>query len=153
MTPRLSLIAPPVASAVALGEAKQHLRVTHHDEDAYITSLIDVATADIEKALGDHKLINQTWRATFVGSVPAYWSPPYRPVQVLHTSVATMDGYTVDFTVGYGAPDDVPAPILHAVLMVVGHLYANREVVSATPMHEVPFAVGALLSKYRTQYV
>lgn len=38
----------PVAEPVTLAEAKAHLRVTHSDDDAYITRLISAARAHIE---------------------------------------------------------------------------------------------------------
>jgi uncharacterized phiE125 gp8 family phage protein len=56
----------------------------------------------------------------------------------------------VRYTAGYGdASDDVPAPIRHAVLLMVSELYENREPTTDKPRTEVPFAVAALLSTYR----
>lgn len=42
-----------------------------------------------------------------------------------------------------------PAPIRHAVLMMVSELYENREASSDVKRAELPFAVEALLSTYR----
>jgi uncharacterized phiE125 gp8 family phage protein len=56
----------------------------------------------------------------------------------------------VRYTAGYGdASDDVPAPIRHAVLLMVSELYENREPTTDRPRTELPFAVAALLSTYR----
>lgn len=58
---------------------------------------------------------------------------------------------TVRAIVGYGSnPGDVPQPLRHAILMLAGHWYENREtvVVGQAPA-EVPFAVEALISPYR----
>ena len=64
------------------------------------------------------------------------------------------DAVTVTMTVGYGAaPEDVPAPIRSAILLMVGDLYRNRETTgqgSAT-LGTIPMSttVEALLAPYR----
>lgn len=55
----------------------------------------------------------------------------------------------IRYTAGYGGPEDVPAPIRHAVLMMVSELYENREAAGDAPRTELPFAVTALLSTFR----
>lgn len=65
----------------------------------------------------------------------------------------------VRYWAGYGRrdPDDttkwvaeVPAPIIQAILLLVGHWYANREtVVTGTIATSLPLAAEALLSPYR----
>ncbi len=42
-----------------------------------------------------------------------------------------------------------PAPIRHAILLMVSQLYENREAASETAQVELPFAVTSLLSTYR----
>jgi uncharacterized phiE125 gp8 family phage protein len=42
-----------------------------------------------------------------------------------------------------------PAPIRHAILLMVSELYENREAASDRPRTELPFAVTALLSTFR----
>lgn len=60
----------------------------------------------------------------------------------------------VTFVSGYGDdPADVPADLRAAALLLVGHLYSNREAVvgttgSVTPL-ELPLGVEAILSRYR----
>ena len=60
---RLALVTAPASTAVSLVEAKRQLRITHSDDDAYITTLISAATAFVE---GPHGagicLTPQTWR-------------------------------------------------------------------------------------------
>jgi uncharacterized phiE125 gp8 family phage protein len=51
-------------------------------------------------------------------------------------------------TVGYGTADDVPATIKAAILMMIGHLYTNREAVSDVPMGTVPLGVTAMLQPF-----
>ncbi|HYJ44090.1 MAG TPA: head-tail connector protein [Xanthobacteraceae bacterium] len=59
-------------------------------------------------------------------------------------TVARDDAVTVEFVAG-DAPAAVPAPIRQAMLLLVGHWYAQREAVAAGTYAEVPYAVHALL--------
>jgi uncharacterized phiE125 gp8 family phage protein len=58
------------------------------------------------------------------------------------------DAFRVTAVVGYGDASAVPQPIKQAILLMVGHLYANREAVGES-MTAVPMAVDALLAPYR----
>ena len=62
---------------------------------------------------------------------------------------AVADAVGVEFTCGYGAPEDVPEPIRRAVLLLVGTLYANRETVAPTAMQGVPHTAEWLLGPFR----
>ncbi len=56
----------------------------------------------------------------------------------------------IEFTAGYGVAAAVPASIKQAMLLLIGHLYENREATAAgQTITEVPFAVKALLSPLR----
>ena len=56
----------------------------------------------------------------------------------------------VDFTVGYGATSAaVPESIRHAMLLLIGHWYMNREAVSVGSLNEVPYGVELLLNPYK----
>lgn len=57
----------------------------------------------------------------------------------------------VIFTAGFGAAAAVPKPIKQAILLIVGHLYVNRETVSELSLKEVPMAAKYLLAPYRFQ--
>jgi uncharacterized phiE125 gp8 family phage protein len=59
------------------------------------------------------------------------------------------DAVQVDFTCGYGAPEDVPVAVKHAVLLVVGTLYANRETVAPVAMTAIPHSAEWLLGPFR----
>lgn len=44
---------------------------------------------------------------------------------------------------------EFPAPLKHAVMMLAGHWYNQRESVSTVQMHEAPDALQALVKPYR----
>ena len=55
-------------------------------------------------------------------------------------------------TLGYGmAESSIPAPIRSAALLMIGHLYQNREAVTGygAALQETPMGVEALLAPYR----
>ncbi len=56
----LILTSPPATEPVSLAEAKLHLRVTHADDDTYISTLIIAARRQIEARTG-LRLITQGW--------------------------------------------------------------------------------------------
>lgn len=61
-----------------------------------------------------------------------------------------LSGIEIDFTAGYGAPADVPAPICQAIRMLVAHWFETREpVVMGAPAIELPSTVARLIAPYR----
>lgn len=62
----------------------------------------------------------------------------------------TINAVRIRFTAGYGdAAADVPAPIRQAMLLLIGHLYENREEVLVGPGGSMlPMGAEALLSPY-----
>lgn len=59
------------------------------------------------------------------------------------------DAVTVRFVAGYGDPEDVPAAIKQAMLLLLGHWFENREaVVTGTIATELPQSAEALLTQY-----
>lgn len=91
---------------VTLEALKQHLRVEYTADDAYLTTLIDVAEASIGNTLGKPL-------ANFV-----------------------TDG-------------QLPAPLVHAIKLLCGDLYNNRESVAFAAPHEVPHSLDYLLQPYK----
>jgi len=60
------------------------------------------------------------------------------------------DAVQVEYVAGFGdAASDVPSPIRHAMLLLIGTWYAQRESISAEELREVPNAVQFLLSPHR----
>jgi uncharacterized phiE125 gp8 family phage protein len=62
-----------------------------------------------------------------------------------------LNAVEIAFTAGYGdGPDDVPAPIRHALTLLVAHWFERREpVVLGFAPQEVPATVAGLLLPYR----
>lgn len=73
-----------------------------------------------------------------------------KPDQVWPGSYHREDAVSVTYVAGYGNADAVPAPIKAAILLIVGHLYENREASTVGVSAELlPMAVDALLAPYR----
>ncbi len=62
----------------------------------------------------------------------------------------SANGIEIAVTAGYGdTPDQVPAPIRQAMLMLVAHWYEQREPVAFDRPDELPHGVADLLKPYR----
>jgi uncharacterized phiE125 gp8 family phage protein len=73
------------------------------------------------------------------------------PVSTWPDTSDVPNAVRLTYTAGYGDEiRDVPDAIRHAILLLVGHWYENREAVAvgATPA-EVPMAVDALIAPFR----
>lgn len=65
------------------------------------------------------------------------------------TTLRNASGVCITYVAGYGAAADVPEAVKHAIKLLVGHLYENREAVvvgSGLTVTTVPDTVEALLS-------
>jgi hypothetical protein len=56
---------------------------------------------------------------------------------------------TITFKAGLWDDNSVPASIKHAILLLVGHWYANREAVTENKLTTLPLAVDALLERWK----
>ena len=66
------------------------------------------------------------------------------------TADTREDAIKITYTAGYGAASDVPAGIKHALLMLIGHWYENREaVVIGTITATTPMAFAVLIGNER----
>jgi len=85
MQPHSSLVrsVAPSVRPISLSEAKDHCRVSHTDDDAYIDQLIDVAVASVDgKGKSGRALITQTWQQS-VGQEPGAVRALMTPFQSL----------------------------------------------------------------------
>lgn len=55
---------------------------------------------------------------------------------------------TIVYVCGYGSASNVPAPLRSALLLILGHLYENRQQVISGQAMEIPFGAQALMSSY-----
>ncbi|WP_426315679.1 head-tail connector protein [Methylobacterium fujisawaense] len=154
----VTVVTPP-APIVTLDDAKAHLRVDHSDEDALIAGLVEVATAWLDGPDGwlGRSLGEQVLEADF----PADCDPddrvyPCPPAIGLLDEMPDPESGTVKvrWRAGYPTVDGrstVPAPIRHAILLMVGHLYGSRDAVTTTAAQpaQLPLGVEALLAPYR----
>lgn len=58
-------------------------------------------------------------------------------------------GIRIQFVAGYGLAADVPQTTRQAMLLLIGHLYENREAGAERALSEIPFGVKALLDLNR----
>ena len=159
---------PPAVYPISIEEARAHLRVISTDEDSYISSLIPAATRYCEQyqrrayAQRDIIFINDN----FVSP----WRLPLAPVSAIKTifvgdvtlgetdfsidglgrvrifsNVCAGEEVKITATCGYADIADTPTPVKQAILLLVGHLYSNREAVDDQKMAVLPFGVKELL--------
>ncbi|QDK32676.1 head-tail connector protein [Sphingomonas sp. IC081] len=173
---RLKRLDAPTSTVVSLSEARDHLRVSHSLDDAYIERLIAAATAVIEGPNGAGIPLQPTKWVLTMDCLPRHFDIDLCPVMsveriTLGGEIVSKLAYRVDldstparvevafpsvrrelgnvkveFTAGFTA---IPADLRHAVLMLISHFYENREAVSAADLKDVPFAVSSIISRYR----
>jgi len=164
---------------VTLALAKQQCRVLHYDEDAIIAQYVTASAAMVEKMSGTlltRRAVTQEFDL-FTTRLPLFWGPDADGVTVAYTDTddaaqtitdarivkdwlyAGADGWpaiaensvvSVTYTAGWAT---VPADLMSAQLLLVGHWFANREAVTDKPLSEVPLAVDALVQPYRKIFV
>lgn len=60
--------------------------------------------------------------------------------------------FRITFTAGYGGPEDVPAPIRQAALLLLGAFYENREAdITGTMITALPHGVDMLIAPWRVR--
>ncbi len=79
----LTLITAPTVSPITLQQAKDHLRISHSDDDAKVQLCIDAATAyvDGEDGFLGRCLVTQTWELTIDEFPEAEIKIPLPPLQ------------------------------------------------------------------------
>lgn len=187
------LLTPPSETPVSLAEAKAHCRVTHSDDDTYITGLIGAAVGHLDGRAGilGRCIMEQEWVFPFpkwpatgklVVDIPdvteaavtyfdedgAEQTVPDSVYlverDVRGTAIWLMSGFTwpalhadrpapVQVTVTAKILANAPAlqAIRHAMLLMIGHWYENREAVMVGQLdtRTLPLAVDRLLAPLR----
>lgn len=175
---------------MSLQEAKRHVRAEDFaDDDAYLQSLIDTATAYVdgpEPAWLGRSIAQQGWQLLLDRFPCGAIRLPLPPLQeVTSVEYVDLDGVTqtlagfrefgvdslnsdgivlpafdtewpsarnepeavrISFTAGYSS---VPKAVKHAILLLVGEWYENREDASELKLTEIPTAACSLLMPLR----
>lgn len=106
-------------------------KIEFQDPDGVATELI---LAD-----GDFRLVN--------GSTP-YVAPPFN--DSWPSIYSGRNAATIVYLAGYGGTaGELPSDLEAAVLMMVGHLYMNREAVTDDMTNEAPLGVRTICDRYR----
>lgn len=120
------------------------LRLPLPDVDPDSVEITYMDQDDVERTLpaGQYEMIEDA-RSSAVVFRTAFTSP-----SLVSDRVAPV---TVAFDAGYGDPEDVPAALKQAILLIVGDLYENREntVVGDVRVTEMPIAVNRLIAPFR----
>lgn len=108
-------------------------------------------------AVGDVKYDDSSGSEQTFSSSKVYSDTARQPGQINFRDVPSLQDYNltpirVEFTAGY-APADIPAPIISAIKLIVGHLYDMRtdEVVGTITMR-VKLGTDALLNSHRIMH-
>lgn len=110
--------------------------VTYTDSDSVTATLdTDYYTADVINEFRPAVVLNYNY------SWPVVTMHPVNPVKIT-------------FTAGYGASaENVPEPLRQAMLLLIAHLYENREPynisISGNSVVPIPWSVDALMAPYR----
>jgi phage conserved hypothetical protein, phiE125 gp8 family len=67
------------------------------------------------------------------------------------TSTRNANAYQVLYVAGYGNASAVPMPIKHAIKLLAGHFYENRDAVTSLSVNAIPYTIGANLQGYKVQ--
>lgn len=101
---------------------------------------------------GTESTVDSGGYITDIDNEPGRVTPAYGEVWPT-TTLYPIAGIRVRFVSGYGLTEaDVPAPLRQAMLLLIGHLYENREEVTAQPgivVAKLPWAVEQLIAPYR----
>jgi len=175
-----------VGAAITVAQAKEHLRITHSDDDTYIEALT-LATSEwceefqrrvyVQREIVDYydrfDMIIRPRKSPLVsvtsiqyydsnGDLQTVDAADYR-VDIISQPGRITEAYNaywpdtrdmtnaviVTYEAGYAARADIPEEIKHAVKLMIGHLYENRESVTSLSMVELPTGLKTLLSMKR----
>lgn len=179
------IITEPAVEPVTLEQVKNHSRITHVEDDSWLSMAMIVARQYVEKTC-ELSLITQTRRMTFRKFDEPYIKLSYGPtisitsiqyydqtnsLQTLASYQATLesnpclivpgvgqrwpstnpdrlDAVRVTYVAGFGDPEQVPAALRQAILLLTDHWYNNRGAFEIGSNSSIPFGVDNLLSLF-----
>lgn len=113
---------------------------------APIISIDSVTYYDVNNAL-------QTLSPTLY-ETDIYGNPARFRLKSIPNVYDRMGALIVNFVCGYTNAAAVPQAIKQAMLLIIGHLYENRQdVVTGTQVNEIPMASRYLLEPYRNNFI
>lgn len=108
-------------------------------------------------AVGDVKYDDSSGNEQTFNSSNVYSDTARQPGQISFQDVPSLQDYNltpirIEFTAGY-APADIPAPIISAIKLIVGHLYDMRtDEVTGTVTTRIKLGTDAILNSYRIMH-
>lgn len=145
----LRLIAPPTQEPVTVEAVKTYLRVDNEEENGTLENLVKAAREAVEQYTL-RAFLRQTWELILERPSRYIYLPrppiieieevvaggkPLEPGQyellakeLLVLKAVPGNELRVRYVAGYGDdPNEVPVAIRQAIMMLVGHMYENRE--------------------------
>ena len=153
-------------SFVTVGEAKLHLRVDHADEDALITMCIAAAELSAVSIIERNVYTDSTALNAAIAAAPAALAAALSAYQAAVTAAELLtETDLIDEALRVAEADYLRAKIQSrqthdgivvndsiksAVMLIVGHLYANREdVATGVSVTKLPNGAEWLLQPYK----
>jgi hypothetical protein len=116
-------------------------------------TLIDVTSITYVDGNGVTQTVDPSTYKVDTVSEPARVSPNfglYWPLLIAYE----LGSVQVTYQTGtWATPDDVPATIQLAIMLLAAHWYANRESTSQTNLNSIPFGVEAILDMHKSSSV
>lgn len=96
---------------------------------------------------GVEQTLAATEYKTYAWNEPGVIAPAYG--KAWPSTRAEKGAVTVRYIAGWQTAADVPAPIKSAILLMIGHLYENREDSSPLTIHQIPRGAEYLMWPYK----
>lgn len=170
------LVTPPIVEPISLRDVRHDRRLSpdQTDDDRLLLALMATARRHIEKRLGI-SLVATQYRATFTWGAGKLElpNPPVlidedhpivvtaggvevsssdysvdtdsRPA-ILELDVPTSDDVVVTYWAGVAPGEPIEPGLRSCLLLLIGHLYANREASTAEGIGELPMGLEMLLA-------
>lgn len=122
--------APPASVKLILGPVTQVSAVKYYDTDGELQT----------DTLSNYDVTGTSFESYVTPKAGFNW-----PV-----TQTRADAIRIEYTIGYGeAASDVPETLRHAILMLIGHWYENRENSATDKYEQLPFGFDALVGMHR----